>query len=62
MIFQKDKRNDLQGKPKSNKNVKPYSIFSLGFLKPLDRNNGNRSREIPNIINKDKTSIKTFKS
>lgn len=62
MIFQKDKRNDLQAKAKTSKNVKPYSIFSLGFMKPLDKSNGNRNREIPNIINKDKTSIKTFKS
>ncbi len=62
MIFQKDKRNDLQGKPKTNKNVKPYSIFSLGFMKPLDKNIGNRSREIPNMINRDKTSLKTFKN
>lgn len=62
MIFQKDKRNDLQAKPNTNKKVKPYSIFSLTFMKPLDKNNGNRSREIPNIVNNGKTSIKAFKS
>jgi hypothetical protein len=37
MIFQKEKRNDLQVKLKTNKNAKPFSVLSLGFMKPLDK-------------------------
>jgi hypothetical protein len=44
MILQKDKRNDQQNKPKTNKSIKPYSILSLGFMKHSDKNTANRSR------------------